>query len=1729
MALDHTSGRRTRRPSRNTSQPDDGSHARGVSPDPMVEEQPGAKASPQPSVINQVGSPQGLMDSFTQGVSQAGRFQDAAYGALENRRRLLHKDIDPTNWSGTEKSLQERYGSNLESARDLDLSGRDLSMSPHDRTAFELLNEEVVQQVAGGVVESLREQGDTANEFVAWIDSLTGGLGDGNYPIPSAGIDKETGKFGINIDWRNADTFFGSDGLDLFRAMTPDFVEPTTVVGGMVKGVSQFVTGYAGLGRFAPVKHILRETAKDSWKKKLVTSSLKGAAVDSLMFDPHDANAVDSLNVLLEDYPMLQNPVFDYLESDPTDSSSEARFKKALEGLGLGLAAEGLFFSLKHMKAGGSNFLAKRKLSKQGFDIDNPVDEIDMQRHAMLDDLEAQKAKEEAERVVDVDETELSVEEQNAQLDAAGETDRRSARREGRSRAIQGIMDKYGVTQVEAEDWFNSKLEERVLPRLQALESEAAIAGREVDIDAVEASYKKLFDDIREGREPELKGLPKTPVLSIIKGLGGVATHRLNGNGLWVHSELYKHFLNADITAKRYPGLFRDPRKKGSKRLSKRQRERALAEAAGDGTAPSNAKKASGVLKTNAPPMTELDQVAENFTDSPYVSIEGADSYGRPDPDRMWEAILDDTNGTPRRTEEQTEAILEATLERRMLSDTLDDAGIDLNVSTNREAAEALHRNYDPEGYSQSVGDERLVATVSSGPSQVPKAWTEVGPHPDRPSLTESPGRLEDRPGWELPRAQEAELQGVPEWLIAALERVPQATETGRLLPRATPEQMEQLTRAGFLDEAGELTAKGQETLDARTERLLKFRDAARQGQRVDAGAARDFPIQIGRAYRYKMTVKPSGKPKKPGKDPADDLSVSDLQTVEEQILNERRTWDEARGEYLMDDVRDFTEQMIDSETNARVNSAVLELFRAGGVTRDPGRKLFEQMAELLMTRRVPADEIVEILNRNDLDWTDFASMWATDKSRIARQLGALGNLERAIRRGQLSKKARAELQIKLKDPNLPAKEKADIEELLNETRILTKEETLMLSEYGTDPGIIEGLGTWRRLENIRRGMLVSQIATAMRNGMTQGANLSMAMVQEGFEHAIKFTFDRMGMTRQAEAIHPIRAMETLLNVVGRVGRREGGGFEFRHGELGERLKSWDSEGTEFVDNLLSIFPKERDLLTSSFNADIISSGIGSGILKQVEDLALMLNTFNRFQEDVWRRATFKAEIGRQVKKYGVLLDDGSVYRDIDELEADGLLGHIPQSYMRNSVEKALDMTWAKQFQEGRSAKEGHRWATMDAGFSHLIKFVNAVPPLSWVMPFPRFMANSFQWMLNHSPVGMAEALMSPRGRRAMADGDYSGVSEGMVGFTMYAAAGQLVDSYGTDKWNEVLVPNWVADRLGVDRNSPIDIRAYQPFAAYYFAAWTVDRWRKDPAGFQAPSYTDLTQGLIGTNVRAGLGLYVIDQVMEDLARSGTAGSKTGSIVGNVAGNILASYAVPLNQLWDLQKSFDQWSGEMETSKVRDFSAPQNAEGMPLGHGMSNFEGGVANFKHALKGQFLSRVPSVASKESEVDGTFFREYPEVQLSTTGKAPASYAPFIKFFTGMTFKDPPNVVQKETARLGFTQSDILPSSGTPLWDNLVKEYMGPAMDAGKITDLLNSKTYKEDWDTPQQVQMLRIFLRAARQSAIAQASSVHPMLAKEVRENGRADYREQIFIKEGAWRYNVDSVLEHQLDE
>lgn len=129
----------------------------------------------------------------------------------------------------------------------------------------------------------------------------------------------------------------------------PNLEKPDTAIGGMASAISQFLVGFAGAGKLKPFKAISPATKVGQGVKV----AAQGAVADFSVFDPHEARLSD----LVQSFPTLQNPVTEYLASDPQDSEAEGRFKNTIEGLGLGVLTEGFFKAVKTMRAAA---IAKR-------------------------------------------------------------------------------------------------------------------------------------------------------------------------------------------------------------------------------------------------------------------------------------------------------------------------------------------------------------------------------------------------------------------------------------------------------------------------------------------------------------------------------------------------------------------------------------------------------------------------------------------------------------------------------------------------------------------------------------------------------------------------------------------------------------------------------------------------------------------------------------------------------------------------------------------------------------------------------------------------------------------------------------------------------------------------------------------------------------------------------------------------------------------------------------------------------------------------------------------------------------------------------------------------------------------------------------------------------------------------------------------------------------------------
>lgn len=192
---------------------------------------------------------------------------------------------------------------------------------------------ETPRNIAGGARDALQEMSETLQSLTSWAKDAPG---------PGIVWDDESG---IRLlgptewkKWKEANP----ESVGTLPEL-PDVRDNESVTGGMVRGVSQFLTGFIAAGATGP----LRALQPSSTAGQVGKAMLQGGIADATAFDPQEAR----LSNLVEEYPALQNPVTEFLAANPDDSDAEGRFKNAMEGFGLGALAEGMFRATKAIRA----------------------------------------------------------------------------------------------------------------------------------------------------------------------------------------------------------------------------------------------------------------------------------------------------------------------------------------------------------------------------------------------------------------------------------------------------------------------------------------------------------------------------------------------------------------------------------------------------------------------------------------------------------------------------------------------------------------------------------------------------------------------------------------------------------------------------------------------------------------------------------------------------------------------------------------------------------------------------------------------------------------------------------------------------------------------------------------------------------------------------------------------------------------------------------------------------------------------------------------------------------------------------------------------------------------------------------------------------------------------------------------------------------------------------------
>jgi len=381
-----------------------------------------------------------------------------------------------------------------------------------------------------------------------------------------------------------------------------------------------------------------------------------------------------------------------------------------------------------------------------------------------------------------------------------------------------------------------------------------------------------------------------------------------------------------------------------------------------------------------------------------------------------------------------------------------------------------------------------------------------------------------------------------------------------------------------------------------------------------------------------------------------------------------------------------------------------------------------------------------------------------------------------------------------------------------------------------------------RDLDNIRRGLLVSQIATAMRNNTAQIGRVGMHTLIEIFDDVLDITFNplRKAFGAKPKKVDGAESFRLMMNLT--------------------KNKKQSAELTEF---LTKYFVNESDRLFTKYASEVADSSKAK-VFKSAQKMVDGLNTLNRIQEFWYRRGMFATSIQDTLSKKGIDIKDVGINDD--------LLKYLNASDIEKAVDDALYFTYAKT-PDNKLLK----------GF---VDFANSVPFITTgVFPFARFMANAIDFQFRHSPLGFLK-LLTPSEHKKIAAGDSKAFSEAVVGTTILLATIEAKRKGSEDhKWYEVETSS----------GKTIDMRPYFPLTPYLFVADVVTRLE---SGRNWGDPKDILQALTGAQFRAGASSQLVQNILDGMVGLDTE-EKLNKYFSDYVSDVIGGFLTPLRMFND--------------------------------------------------------------------------------------------------------------------------------------------------------------------------------------------------------------------------------------
>lgn len=535
-----------------------------------------------------------------------------------------------------------------------------------------------------------------------------------------------------------------------------------------------------------------------------------------------------------------------------------------------------------------------------------------------------------------------------------------------------------------------------------------------------------------------------------------------------------------------------------------------------------------------------------------------------------------------------------------------------------------------------------------------------------------------------------------------------------------------------------------------------------------------------------------------------------------------------------------IVEPILKPEKYDGIVSIASELKKKNPELWDDNKTVIDNMFDLTVRGDIDGQELIDDLNKYNLSFEDYVLTVVGSGSEAGKVLNKLSQIKRARPEG-----SRIDLEARKAAENDGAFRRV-----------------------------------WMRIENIRRGGMVSQLATASRNLTSAAIRMPLESLGDVMDTTL-YKLSNEGIAAAAKApFQKTTWTDSFANFK----------YVFSRPDMAKDFTDFILKRSELEDQFNNLFNNINEIHQLTGRG---KGGTVDAILSAGEDVVDTLNIPNRWQEHLIRRGTFFAELQRQVRnEYGAdlldLLQQGKLVdllNDASNVRPQGKASFY--DLIDTSVRKAMDVTYAKQPEVPlfRSAS------------SFMVR-----NGLTVVVPFPRFMFNSMEIMGQYAagasiPLTRKMASLVTNGKVGggpLTAKDRQRISRNLVGLATIGAAYQY-------RTSEEAPAEY--NMLNAGEDAVLDTKPLFPAAQYMYLGEAAKRMQDGTFDdwFKGREFVEL---FTGSNFRTGQGSLILDELAQ--IADGTdldAGEQVGRTLGASVGNYLGSWLVPFAQAIDAQRA----------------------------------------------------------------------------------------------------------------------------------------------------------------------------------------------------------------------------------